>query len=1377
MHYLLEKGTQMSNSSDILGSLLHHLGVAVPARVRASQRSGAPSPTGARGGAVGRLSTPLVPLRARVVPLITFLISFAALLIFTPGTASAALQNPFVGELKVGPLEGRGFKFTNSIAVDGKNGDTVVVGLGFLNETEQGNEEGGSLVRFFNAAGSQVASLDGSNTPGGLFSNTLLNSVAADDSTGNVYVADGRFGAGQHGTVDVFSDTGTFLCQITGTTPVTAPEIGHECNGAAGSATPDGGFGQGEPGAVAVDQATGNVYVFDSVTDVIDVFGPSGAYLSQISGAVVPSHSFGEALSIAVDDRSGELLIACKEREGGKGKQVVWVFEAATGVYLRTWDGSPLSNPPGVPSGSFGEIGGYIAADNVTGDVFLENYEAGVVYELTGAGEYLGQITGVPGETPQPPSFTQVAVNQQTGEVLVTRELSVLSFAGTQVLVPDVTTGAASEAKGTTMTLGGVVSTAGTEPEDALSDCHFDYGTSLSYGQTAPCEPAAAAIPDDGAAHAVQAHLTGLQPGTAYFYRLQAANTSGHPEFGAGIQVQTLPPPSVDSATVANLSASSADLTANINPHGSSTIYRFEYGTSTAYGASVPVPDASIGEGSTAVAVSQRIEGLSPNVTYHWRVVASNEAATTTGIDHTFVYPEVAKALPDRRAYEMVTPVQKNGALVADLPFSIHPDISADGSRVMAETVQCFDGAGLCPPIAGVGVGVPYAFTRTPAGWTPTPLTPPASEFETVGTLDFSAEALTVAFVMPNPVSGERDIYARQADGSFVDVGPITPPEDGPTRTLQLQNTHLEAATADLSHVLFLSLVNRAENILAPFPPTSLHNNLYEYVGAGSTAPLPVGVRGGPESTELINGCSTQLGGEPGPLKTALSADGRIAYFTTGYGCAGEKAVLYARIENGEAGAHTVAVSEPQALEPGPHAECAEAECIKNTAPPATNPNWRDSDYQGASSDGSRVFFTSAQQLTDQASEGSENLYELEGAGAPEPSERRLVDVSAGAKVSGGPRVQGVLAFSSDGSHVYFVAQGVLTGADRPGCKAEWETAGLPEASRCHATEGANNLYVYDADTHSVSFLAALPVRDFNEWQSAGNPANVTPDGRFLVFTSSGLLTADDTRTDGAQQVFRYEAESGRLVRVSVGQAGFNDDGSAGAGDASIVTGRYGYQHLGVGRPDPSMSDDGSYVFFMSPVALTAGALNDVQIGHQGQSNSEIAYAQNVYEYHEGNVSLISDGRDTNSAPGGTCYPDISAVCLIGSDASGHDVFFTTVGQLVPKDTDTEADIYDARICEPENGNPCIAEPASALPPCLGEACHGIPPAPPSALTPGSASFNGPGNLTAAPPVVTKKTVRCKKPKKLSHGRCIKQKPKRKKTKAKKSAHTNRRAK
>jgi hypothetical protein len=230
-----------------------------------------------------------------------------------------------------------------------------------------------------------------------------------------------------------------------------------------------------------------------------------------------------------------------------------------------------------------------------------------------------------------------------------------------------------------------------------------------------------------------------------------------------------------------------------------------------------------------------------------------------------------------------------------------------------------------------------------------------------------------------------------------------------------------------------------------------------------------------------------------------------------------------------------------------------------------------------------------------------------------------------------------------------------------------------------------------------------------------------TPDGDFLVFTSFGDLTAGDTST--ARQVFQYDAQTGRLTRVSVGLEGFNDNGNVtgrdvdGEVDAAIAIQDYnvGSGERAIAR---TMSDDGAYVFFQSPVALTPRALERVQVGDNFNGRVKL-YAQNIYEYHEGRVSLIgSDAAESiNQAPH----------ALIGTSASGGDVFFSTEDRLVGQDTDTLPDFYDARV---DGGFPVSAAPAG----CQGEACQGLPGEVPSFGSPSSVSFSGVGN-TAAPPV------------------------------------------
>jgi hypothetical protein len=197
------------------------------------------------------------------------------------------------------------------------------------------------------------------------------------------------------------------------------------------------------------------------------------------------------------------------------------------------------------------------------------------------------------------------------------------------------------------------------------------------------------------------------------------------------------------------------------------------------------------------------------------------------------------------------------------------------------------------------------------------------------------------------------------------------------------------------------------------------------------------------------------------------------------------------------------------------------------------------------------------------------------------------------------------------------------------------------------------------------------------------------------------------------------------------------------------------------------MSHDGSYVFFVSPIGLTPNAL-DRAIAGRGPEG-ELIYAENVYEWHAGHVYLISDGRDTGLEAGqnfSACGWLNTAVCLLGSDASGRNVFFSTVDSLVPEDTDSQLDYYDARICT--TGEPCIKPAAPGLPSCLGEACHGTPAGTPLAPGVPTMTFSGRGNLVSSPTVVRHKRLarraRCAKHKVRVHGRCVKKRARRSRT-------------
>jgi len=95
-------------------------------------------------------------------------------------------------------------------------------------------------------------------------------------------------------------------------------------------------------------------------------------------------------------------------------------------------------------------------------------------------------------------------------------------------------------------------------------------------------------------------------------------------------------PPTIESQSVSDLAPDSATLEADVNPNGAETTYQFEYGTTAEYGSKVPASPKSIGSGTSPVEVDEEIEGLTPETTYHFRLVATNARGATEGEDQTF---------------------------------------------------------------------------------------------------------------------------------------------------------------------------------------------------------------------------------------------------------------------------------------------------------------------------------------------------------------------------------------------------------------------------------------------------------------------------------------------------------------------------------------------------------------------------------------------------------------------------------------------------------------------------------------------------------------------------------------------------------------------
>jgi streptogramin lyase len=133
--------------------------------------------------------------------------------------------------------------------------------------------------------------------------------------------------------------------------------------------------------------------------------------------------------------------------------------------------------------------------------------------------------------------------------------------------------------------------------------------------------------------------ITAAASGTIWF-----TEDGNHGQLGS----LTVPAPVASTGSATAVAATSATLAGTVDPDGFTTTYHFDWGTTAAYGQRVPALDASAGAGSSPSPVTQVLTGLTPDTTYHFRLVASNcgscSNGTVAGSDMTFTTTTTAAA-------------------------------------------------------------------------------------------------------------------------------------------------------------------------------------------------------------------------------------------------------------------------------------------------------------------------------------------------------------------------------------------------------------------------------------------------------------------------------------------------------------------------------------------------------------------------------------------------------------------------------------------------------------------------------------------------------------------------------------------------------------
>lgn len=1194
------------------------------------------------------------------------------------------------------------------------------------------------------------------------------NGVAVDPRSGRVYVADSS-----QGRVYEYGASGAFEGKIKG--------LG----------SPQGSFEgrEGETGnvtALSVDPTSGDLLVLEAERRVVDEFNASGQWQGWITGT--PTGSFAEPGGLAsgaagevyvadaglhVVDRFGapvvvpdvETAAASKPARTGATLNGVVDGDGQAATYRFEWgtsDALGSSTPVQASSGAEEKVSASLSglhadttyffrlsAENENGD------NVGVIREFTtspavrgvgtGAVEDLqpteATVTGTltPGGvdahyyfewgttssygrySPVPPpgvdagaGGSAVAVRGQLSglapntayhyRLVAVNEFGV-TYGSDAVFTtsgpPRITTEAPSGVGHETATIKAKV-----DPDQLETKYRFEYGESAAYEHEIPIGGASIAAGETPVS--VSVALSGLELGATYHYRVVATNSAGttaQPDQ----RFTTVPPALIDEEAVTHVSATTAVLQTEINPLGHETTYYFQYGTANCAlepagcSDSPEPPGAGIGSGEADQARSLSLQELTPGTTYSYRVIAVNALGTEDSPLHTFTtQPSMSSfALPDGRAWELVsqdrsgTPIEaltREGGLILASEDGDSLTYVADGS--IGEEAQGNRAPEMQQLIA----------TRTSEGWRSQDISTPQSRAQGVAPgaapeYQFFTPNLSAALVEPvgvepplAPEVTQTTMYVRDNEtGSYLPLvyqGNVAP---GTTFNDQI---HFVGATPGLEHVVIQSRVA----LTGPSSGPGLYEwseGKLQYVSV-----LPDGAL--PHETAL---------GFAHVAATAISNDGSRVIWTN----------------STESPAHLYM------------SDTATGQTIQlDAAQGVSEPNTGSARFQAASNDGSRVFFTDTQKLTEGSSAeptfGKSDLYECEIVEREGRLACRLTDLTADPSIGENAAVQGfLLGASADGSTVFLVAHGVL--------------AINENADGERAANGSDNLYeLHEAGGEwTTTFVAGLSSEDSPEWEGnkQANPAFVTarvsPNGRYLAFMSAASLTGYDNVDVNSgkpdEEVFLYDAGSGNLTCVSCDPsgarpAGVLDTEEAGEGLGLVVDRRkvwighylagnipgWTAQSLTTALLQSRYLSDEGRLFFNSPDDLVPAATN----GKNDVYEYEPAGVGSCESAAGGCVSLISSGSS----------PQESA--FLEATPSGDDVFFLTSAQLSLQETDTGFHIYDARVCT--QASPCLSGQSSAGPGCATVgACRPGGSGQVSAIGPaGTATLSGSSNLTSS---------------------------------------------
>ncbi|HET9153510.1 MAG TPA: hypothetical protein VFN85_05295 [Solirubrobacterales bacterium] len=816
-----------------------------------------------------------------------------------------------------------------------------------------------------------------------------------------------------------------------------------------------------------------------------------------------------------------------------------------------------------------------------------------------------------------------------------------------------------------------------------------------------------------GAPQPISAEATGLEPNTPYTVKLTAKNAGGeveetlaNPFTTGGVK------PAVIAFAAGPVQSDQVDLNGEVDPRNSPTTYWFEWGTADcSANPCQKTASQGAGEGPYYRWAEARLTGLSAETTYHFRLVAENERGPVVGPDEEFTTAAPQSAcpnqgqlgtniLPDCRAWEMVSPPDKNGINVITQSDKTH--ISTDGNAVTYSALGTFG------EVDGSSFDTEYLARRTATpgtnGWTThgiNPLGRPTTAEATAGNTStyengFTPDLSAGVYETWRPLTGDaqnvEDFSTLYRVSGIADGGPgsiellskaVAPVEPQPSpfgprgSFVKLIGPMFDGASTDLSRVFFeesLPLTADAPLPAEPFAfycttyaafcPHTLYENSNDQVHLVGRIPAEgetfCDEASGPACVAAPNSQAALERTEQRWSERTISADGRRIYFEAPIG----SGALYLR-EDGE---RTYEVT-------------------------------KSGEFGDASRDGSRVFFISEENLLPEDSDGQPDLYMWDRSAA---AGERLSLLSVGPS---GESCYSyfVVGASANGHYAYFVCQG------KP-------VPGQPEAFL--------GLFVWHdgrlAYIGTGGDLGDARANSFrNSWALVEGirKARVSPDGRHLLFVArnnKGLQGRGGfsgyQNESNVQELYLYNAETGRLACATC-----NPSGEPPKSSPLIDVRVNAATSRATADSVHALSDDGRYVFFSSEEALVPEDTNGTWDAYE-------------YDSRAGQLHLLSSGTDPSPS------------YVIDATDDGHDVFIATRQRLSAWDKDNLYDLYDARV----NGG--LPEPSPVPAPCVGDSCRPSPTGAPTAPAIGSKA-GGPGN----PPRHCPKHVRVSR----RHGRLV----------------------